>query len=120
MRRVLVTGSREMGDLERVYNALRAQAKIAGGAENLTVVHGAATRGADAHAAAFCRWCPAVTEEAHPANWEAYGKVAGFIRNTRMVNLGADVVLAFPRGEARGTYDCVTRAKAAKIPVIFG
>ena len=35
-----------------------------------------------------------------------------------MVDLGADVCLAFPLGESRGTRDCMRRASEAGIPVI--
>ena len=35
-----------------------------------------------------------------------------------MVNAGADLCLAFPLGESRGTRDCVRRADAAGIPVL--
>lgn len=118
MRRVLVTGSRELTDRIPVWEALLAQAKIAGGLTKLTVIHGAA-RGADTHARDFCR-AYRVAEEKYPADWETFGKAAGHIRNAIMVASTPDVCLAFPRGESRGTYNCVERAKHAGIAVIFG
>lgn len=136
MRRVLVTGSRDLDDEATVFEALWHQARVAGGLDKLTVIHGAAA-GADSIAAEWCKSWPEVTEESVPANWtrpctgncfhkerykngERYCPVAGNLRNQEMVDRGADVCLAFPRGEARGTNDCIRRAKKAGIPVIIG
>jgi hypothetical protein len=55
-------------------------------------------------------------EEPHPANW-SLGRGAGHMRNQHMVDLGADICLAFPLDDSRGTWDCVRRARAAGIPV---
>lgn len=118
MRRVLITGSRHLKEPQPVHDALWAQARLAGGLDKLIVVHGCA-RGADEQAGTFCI-AHEVIEERHPAQWEKYGKAAGAIRNGRMVDLGADVCLAFPRDGSRGTYDCMTRAKKAGIPVVVG
>jgi hypothetical protein len=95
-----------------------AQAKIAGGLDKITVIHGDAC-GADAHARNFCKVYE-VAEEKHPADWKSFGKAAGPIRNSVMIATGADVVLAFPRNAGRGTMDCVMKARAKEIPVIFG
>ena len=141
MRRVLVTGSRNLADSTPVYEALWAQARIAGGVDQLTVIEGRCPYGgADLHAQRFCELYGA-TNEPYPALWEVpcidergahcrhmrrrtngviYYSCAGFIRNQRMVDTGAHVCLAFPRGESKGTRDCAKRAKAAGIPVIFG
>jgi len=56
--------------------------------------------------------------EVHDANWQKHGNAAGPIRNQEMVDLGADVVFAFPLGESRGTNDCIQRAVKANIPVM--
>jgi hypothetical protein len=118
MRRVLVTGSRNLSDEQAVHEALWAQARIAGNLDQIIVIHGAA-KGADKHARRFCQlW--RVAEESYPANWEKHGKAAGAIRNGIMVDAGADVCLAFPREGSKGTYDCIERAKKAGIPVVLG
>jgi hypothetical protein len=136
VRRVLVTGSRDLDQKGIVYEALWHQARVAGGLNNLTVIHGAAN-GADSIASEWCKDWPEVTEEKVPADWtrdcgqgcfhkpryrngQRYCPVAGNLRNQEMVDRGADVCLAFPRGEARGTNDCIRRAKKAGIPVILG
>lgn len=119
--RVLVTGSRTWEDralLERELDALLA------GHGALTLVHGAARRGADSmahnwglnrrHASSY----GAVTIEPHPADW-GRGRSAGFIRNAEMVNLGADVCLAFIRDGSRGATHCAGLALKAAIPVRY-
>lgn len=119
-RRVIITGSRDLREAKEVYDALYAEKNLAGGAFNLTVIHGDCPTGADRYAHKWCSWFPQVVEEKYPADWDAHGKAAGPIRNKVMVDLGADVVRAFPRGEARGTMNCVGYAKEAKIPVLYG
>lgn len=122
MRRVLVTGSRNLNQSHRpnIFGDLRAQANIAGGLDKLIVVHGDCPTGADALAHEFCEFFPDVTEERYPAEWKIYGKAAGPVRNSVMLATKPDVVLAYPRGESPGTTDCFTKARAANIPVIFG
>ena len=56
--------------------------------------------------------------ERHPADWKRYGRAAGPIRNQEMVNLGADVCLAFPREGSRGTKNCMEAARKAGIPTL--
>lgn len=61
---------------------------------------------------------PLIQWERHRAKWSATGKLLGPQCNTLMVNLGADVCLAFPAASSRGTVDCMDKAKAAGIPVL--
>ncbi|SEC67707.1 Uncharacterised protein (plasmid) [Tsukamurella tyrosinosolvens] len=114
--RILITGSRFWSDRAAVETALR---YVAAGLvpEAVTVVHGACPYGgADTIAGDIAaRWGCAVDE--HPADWDMFGKAAGPIRNQEMVDLGADVCLAFPETGSRGTWDCVRRAENAGIPV---
>ena len=55
-----------------------------------------------------------------PADWDAYGKRAGFIRNVQMENyiLREDpMVIAFWDGKSKGTKDMIEKSKGAGIPV---
>ena len=54
--------------------------------------------------------------EISPASWSEHGNRAGFLRNEKMVNLGADVCLAFQRDKSKGTQITIDLARAAGIP----
>lgn len=121
--RILVTGSRDWDDARTIWQALATTVldNTDVGAP-VVVVHGACPRGADAHAAAWTHLTQAdgrrpVTEERHPADWEQYGKAAGFRRNAEMVALGADVCLAFICNGSRGASHTARLAEQAGIPV---
>ena len=93
----------------------------------LVVVHGDA-KGADTIAKRWARKHArdGVVEEAHPADWRPTGvfdRRAGIKRNQKMVDLGADLVLAFSAEPITpGTAHCVQAAQKAGITVrrIYG
>lgn len=115
-----MTGSRDWTDWKTLTAALFQAADCY---DPITVVSGACPTGADAMA----EWVAehllpflengGVRVERHPADWDRHGKAAGPVRNQEMVDLGADLCLAFPLGASRGTRDCMRRAEAAGIPV---
>lgn len=130
--RVLVTGSRDWPKPATVFTALNAAQREAAG-RPLVIVHGACPTGADDHARhwarAHQRHGEPVIEDPHPADWRQHGPAGGPIRNREMVQLGADVCLAFigpcrkrsctrpqPHG-SHGASDCADMAKAAGITV---
>ncbi|MEC4016024.1 SLOG family protein [Streptomyces sp. H27-D2] len=115
--RILVTGSRAWTDALPIRQALAATAAAHTPA---VVVHGACPSGADLIAAHWVEECGAhfgATAEPHPALWQINGKRAGLIRNQLMVNLGADLCLAFIRDGSRGASHTARLATAAGIPV---
>lgn len=115
--RILVTGSRNHDDPYQVRRALQALVEMAQlRGQFAVVVHGDCPSGVDFYAAKWCEHT-GTTVEAHPAQWDTHGKAAGPLRNQKMVDLGADVCIAFPVGESRGTRDCMARAEKAGIPV---
>lgn len=104
--RVLVTGSRDWPDHEDL--PLGSDKSVWWTLGNLgvlngdTVVHGACPTGADEQAGVYARMHCCV-EERHPAQWDKYGKSAGFRRNAEMVALGADFLVAFIKDDSKGT-----------------
>lgn len=99
--RVLITGSREWTYERTIRLALEISSHGHDPGE-VTIVHGACPTGADAIADALAREM-GFQLETHPADWSAHGKRAGFLRNAEMAELGADLCIAFPQGESKGT-----------------
>jgi hypothetical protein len=82
---------------------------------DMIIIHGAA-KGADSLAAAWAR-DNGVVEFKFPAEWSKYGKSAGFLRNTEMLESGKpDLVIGFPG--STGTAMMCKIAAAAGVEVI--
>lgn len=114
--RILVTGSRDWTDHDTITRALVESASVVPADRTITIVHGACPRGADAMAdrvAAHYEW----DVERHPAEWERFGKPAGFIRNRVMVESGVDECLAFIKNQSRGATHCADLAQVFGVPV---
>lgn len=112
-RRILITGSRDWTDRERMQRELR---WIQTCYIDATLVHGDC-RGADKMAGEI--WTELGGKvEAHPARWGEHGKAAGEIRNNHMVKLGADLCIGFTLPQCRGTRNCMKAAADAEILVI--
>ena len=114
--RILVTGSRDWTDWATIRHAIFNTWEKAGRPKDTILVSGACPTGADAYAET-CGDAFGFTVERHEADWAQYHKSAGPLRNQLMVDLGADICLAFPREGSRGTADCMKKAEKAKIPV---
>lgn len=116
-RRVLVTGSRDWRDVQAVRDALVRVADT-WQRESIVLVSGACPTGADAIAERLARREFGWAVERHPAEWNVHGKGAGFKRNAHMVQLGADLCLAFIRNGSRGASHTAALAEAASIPTV--
>lgn len=111
MSRLLITGSRTWSDRLVIRDALAAVWR-----PDRVMVSGHCKQGADV----LCESCWTHwggTIEIHPADWPAYGRQAGPIRNAAMVGLGADLCLAFILDRSPGATGCVALARQAGIPV---
>lgn len=115
--RVIVCGSRKWKDADAIRQRLE---QLPPGT---LIVHGDCLTGADKIAddvsIALKVGAPGTARnvERHPALWSRYGRKAGPLRNQRMADLGADLCIAFADKMSGGTWDMVTRARKAEIPV---
>jgi len=81
---------------------------------NLIIIQGEA-QGADSWAKKWAEMNNVQTLD-FPANWDQYGKQAGYIRNKQMLDEGQpDLVIAFKGG--KGTAMMIDIAKKAEVPV---
>lgn len=114
--RVLFSGNRKFSDDKAVILMLDRLAARAGSAAQVTVVHGGSGN-LDWMVDVLARHM-GMPVEIHRANWQKHGKAAGPIRNRAMVELGADLLVAYPLPGGRGTQDCIKQAVKAGIPTI--
>lgn len=118
--RVLVCGSRyfrqplaasaavafRLDKLQKEADILRIEVEI---------YHGDA-QGADRWAATVAA-TKGMKVRAFPADWESYGKRAGYLRNIEMLDGKPDLVLAFWNGISKGTKHTIDEAMKRGIPV---
>lgn len=78
------------------------------------IVSGAA-RGADTLAIMYANQY-GITLQKFPAQWDLYGKSAGFIRNAEMANYG-DALIAFWDGKSKGTAHMIQSMSRLDKPV---
>lgn len=129
--RMLITGSRDWTDATFVtdqimfhYGLLVGQT---GDDSPLTLIHGACPQGADAYADSLSSR-PDVRVERYPARWyehddgcpashrgQSMCRRAGFRRNAEMVQLGADICLAFIMNNSNGAAHTAKLAEKAGI-----
>ena len=113
--RVLVCGSRDFSDRSLVDAKLDEVRKRLGGVP-MRVISGAA-RGADTLAADWAARNNVPCDE-YPADWDRYGRSAGYRRNEQMLTEGQPhLVVAFPQGESRGTRMMMDIAAKARVAV---
>lgn len=111
MLKVIVCGGRHYTNTARVFAVLDALADEH--EDSIFVIHGGAT-GADQRAGEWAEFRGMPCAEVK-ALWRFYNKSAGPRRNTWMLALSPDLVVAFP-GNA-GTRNMVAQAEQAGVPV---
>lgn len=105
MIKVIIAGSRsfkDYGTLKRVCNNILSLRK------DVEIVSGGA-KGADYLGEVYAKEV-GFNIKRFPANWEEYGKSAGYIRNEEMAKY-ADALIAFWDGKSKGTEHMINLAK---------
>ncbi len=115
MFRVIVAGSRTFDNYDLLRRKLDYELVNQAG-KDITIVSGAA-RGADKLGEKYAIE-RGYSIDSHPADWEKYGKSAGYIRNKEMAQ-SADALLAFWDGKSRGTMHMIDLAKQHGLKVII-
>lgn len=113
MFRVIIAGGREFTD----YDFLKSKVLYLLQNKNLTevtIISGHA-RGTDQLGERFAREFN-LHLKIFPANWEEYGKSAGYRRNAEMLK-EADAVICFWDGKSSGTKNMIDISQKANIPV---
>lgn len=111
--RVIVAGSRGITDYD--YLAKRLDEILPTLTSEPTIISGGA-RGVDQMGERYAieRRLPYLR---FPANWDLYGRRAGYIRNAEMAE-HADALIAFWDGESRGTKHMIDEAMRMKLTVV--
>ena len=108
--KVLVCGSRDWTDYEAI------QKRLSHLPYPVEIIEGGA-RGADKLARKAAAELGLEVVE-HPANWKAYGKSAGFMRNIKMLDReNPALVIAFQKDGSRGTQHMIGAARSRGIGV---
>lgn len=117
--KLLITGSRTWDDvdfIERTLHELRFTPE--GKRRDVLLLSGGCPFGADVicedYARDVCGW----QIERFEADWERYGKKAGYIRNAHMVEQDPDLCLAFIRDGSPGASMTANLAEKHGIPTI--
>lgn len=119
MVKVIIAGSRDFNDyllLEKFCNKIFSDLGKSGHnveKSNIEIISGTA-RGADKLGERFASEYGIIVSR-HPADWDAYGKRAGYIRNEEMARYAATgelgILIAFWDGVSKGTKHMIDLAK---------
>ena len=116
--RVLVCGGRDYDNREELYAVLDwidCSWEGPGTFGPITVIISGHARGADSLAEQWAK-DREVSLDIYPAEWDVYGKSAGFMRNQQMIDEGLpDLVVAFSGG--KGTINMIKLSNQANIPL---
>jgi hypothetical protein len=111
MFKVIVAGSRDFNDYELLKSTLD---KLLVNQIDIIIVSGTA-RGADKLGERYAA-DKGYSISSHPADWDKYGKSAGYIRNEEMAK-EADGLVAFWDGKSRGTKHMIDLAHKYNLKV---
>ena len=115
VKKILVCGDRHWTDSKAILSVLKYFVKRFS-EDSLEVIEGEAW-GADSIAAYHAS---KLGLKVHPflAQWEKYGRAAGHIRNSEMLNQKPDIVIGFHDRiqDSKGTHDMLNKSKKSGVP----
>lgn len=125
--KVVVTGDRDHDDRAFIFAKLD---ELHSATPIELLVHGACGRDADHPDEETLRGADEIADDwasergvpvrRFAARWSHFGGKAGPIRNGVMLDeVKPDIVLAFPLAKSRGTWNCVSKARARGIPTLI-
>lgn len=105
--KLLIAGSRDFNDYQLLKKSIKP--------ENIECIISGCARGADTLAIKYAKEFN-IPVEKYPADWNKYGRSAGYIRNKLMVSK-ATAVICFWDGQSKGTRHTINITKEAKKPL---
>lgn len=112
MFRVIIAGGRDFNDYELLKTTM--DKLLSNVSDEIVVVSGRA-RGADSLGERYAQE-RGYSVSLFPAQWNLYGKRAGFLRNEEMAK-NADALVAFWDGQSRGTESMIRLARQRGLKV---
>lgn len=109
--RTIIAGSRNITDINVVRNAIKSS-----NFKVTTVISGGA-RGVDKLGEELANKFN-IPLEIYPADWDKYGKSAGYVRNELMASK-ADALIAIWDGQSRGTKHMIDLAEKYKLKIFI-
>lgn len=103
--KIAIIGSRIFDDYEYLKSSILSEMRV----EEITHIVSGGARGTDTLAEIFADEF-GIDKVIFKPEWDRYGKAAGMIRNSFIVD-EADVVFAFWNGKSKGTNDSIMKAK---------
>ena len=105
---IAIVGTRSFNDYEVLKKIIMARIKLC----DINCVVSGGARGADTLAVKFAQEF-SIEMIVHSAQWDKFGRSAGFIRNEDIIS-GADIVFAFWDGKSKGTAHSIGLAKSKR------
>ena len=112
MFKVIIAGGRDFNDYELLKK--KCDYYLSFIEDDITIISGAA-RGADFLGEKYAKE-KGYEIDSHPANWDKYGKSAGYRRNKEMVDI-ASAAICFWDGKSKGTKHTIDLCKEKNIPI---
>lgn len=120
MYKIIIAGSRDFHNYELLKIEVNKfideyKATLSASDDNSISIISGHARGADKLGEQYARECNHSCY-VMPADWNKYGKRAGYLRNASMAK-EADALIAFWDGQSRGTYHMIELAKKENLKI---